>query len=272
MFGIMAAPTTDPRSVPLRDTNTAVPKMRVVGILHRNARSVDAMHQKHVEAIDAHGNETVAYEGERRRQRYEGHQPCRYGGYDGTIERGSFRRRRAEGEIEGERPYGDASHEHSHAHEVSRRSVCGDVRNDVLADSPHHAENQHERDGFYGGDPVDCMRRKSLHSFRLAFARMKNSRRKQREGADQKTCERMGEGEDAEEEQECECIREVEMPSDPPRCKRSPELSPHHEKRCIAEGYACEREDQGDNLKAWVAEVRCEHQDERARPWRKTTP
>lgn len=54
------------------------------------------------------------------------------------------------------------------------------------------------------------------------------------------------------------------MPSDPPRCKRSPELSPHHEKRCIAEGYACEREDQGDNLKAWVAEVRCEHQDERA--------
>ena len=54
------------------------------------------------------------------------------------------------------------------------------------------------------------------------------------------------------------------MPSDPSRCKRSPEFSPHHEKRCVAEGYGRKREDKGDGLKARVVEMRRKHQDERA--------
>ena len=80
-----------------------------------------------------------------------------------------------------------------------------------MADAPYHAEDQYERDRFCDGNSIKLVGRSPLRSFRFAFARVKNYRRKQGEGADQKTCERMGEGEDAEEEQECECIREVEM-------------------------------------------------------------
>lgn len=54
------------------------------------------------------------------------------------------------------------------------------------------------------------------------------------------------------------------MSSDSSCCKCAPEFSPHHEKRCVAEGYGRKREDEGDNLKAWVIEMRREHQDERA--------
>lgn len=155
-------------------------------------------------AIDSHGNEAVAYEGERRRQCYESHQPRRHGGYDGTIERGGFGWRCAEGEVEGECPYGDTRRKHGHAHEVARRGVCGDVGDNVLADAPYHAENQHKRSCFCDGDSVKPMGRRSLRSFRFAFARVKNGCRKQGEGAGQKSCEWMRKGKDAEKEQERE--------------------------------------------------------------------